>query len=501
MEIAINPRLGTFMQTGLPKTIEEFSQFRTIAAVALRRDKRQKHIMHKRMNKRLSSTPTIKISLEEAINQLSLSNLQSIKNFRKLLCQEKFDFLRLVQLKPDIVSYLAKGLESKKTELAFEVSWCFANLACGIPMLVNDVAGYTHVFHDIVVSGENKFLCEQACWVLGNLAADSIAKRDGLRLKFDLLKAMCNLMMLKNSSLSAVSCWAICNIIRSQQPDCRVIIESNGLGTLIELCQKTFSCQVTESLWLLSFITCTYNPNVFIQIYKPELLNTLVTYLNHYDSKSILPVIRIIGNGFLYNQNFDSIFSSSHFSQYTLKLLNNNCSQIKKETLWMLSNLFTLEYTRSFINNIGTDFFKTLNALVTDDNQEIRTEAGIALYNLAEIFSSTYLLTILSYDGPGIINAFTFNISNVPTWVNYGLYVNFDVDLLKCSLGFVILCMGFNELDKETEDVIFGEELKRTIEDCQYTMSKAMCQGNSESYIMEQCNFLLKIMKSDFEFS
>lgn len=501
MEIAVNPRLGAFMQTGLPKTIEEFSQFRAVAAVALRREKRQKHIMHKRMNKRASLTPVIKMTLEEAISILSLNNLQSIKNFRKLLCLEKFDFLRLVQLKPDIVSYLAKGLESKKTELAFEVSWCFANLACGIPMLVNDVAGYTNVFHDIIVSGENKFLCEQACWVLGNLAADSIAKRDGLREKPDLLKAMCNLMMLKNSSLSAVSCWALCNILRSHRPDCRVIVESFGLGVLIELCQRTFSCQVTESLWLLSFITCSYNSNIFIQIYKPELLNILVTYLNHYDNKTILPIIRIIGNGLLYNQNLDSIFSTPHFCQYTLKLLNKDCSQIKKETLWMLSNLFTLDYTRSYMNHVAPYIFKALNILVADESQEIRTEAGIALYNLAEIFSSTYLLTILSYDGPGVINAFTYNISNVPAWVNFGLNVSFDVDLLKCSLGFVILCMDFNEYNKDTEDKLFGEELKRAIEDCQYTMSKAMCQGSSESYIMEQCNFLLKLMKSDFEFS
>jgi hypothetical protein len=153
------------------------------------------------------------------------------------------------------------------------------------------------------------------------------------------------------------------------------------------------------------------------------------------------------------------------------------------------------------MSNVGTDIFKALNVLVADESQEIRTEAGIALYNLAEIFSSTYLLTILSYDGPGVVNAFTYNISNVPTWVNFGLNVSFDVDLLKCSLGFIILCMDFNEFDKDTEDKLFGEELKRAVEDCQYTMSKAMCQGNSESYVMEQCNFLLKLMKSDYEFS
>ncbi|OMJ81562.1 hypothetical protein SteCoe_17974 [Stentor coeruleus] len=500
MEIIFKPRIGTYMQTGLPTTIEEFSQFRTTSAIALRKEKRQKHIMHKRMNK--STTQTQNIPLEDLISQLSLTNLQSIKALRQLLCQEKFDFLRLFQIKPNIVHYLAEGLNYIKPELSFEIIWCFANLACGFPNFINDVADYMQVFQDIVINGENKFLCEQVCWVLGNLAADSKGKGEILRMNLMLQKALCNMIMDKNSKLSAVACWALCNVLRSSKPDCSVVIELGGVGILVEICQKAYCCQVVESLWLLSFITCNYDPNVLNQIYRPNILVSLSKYLNYNDNKVILPAIRALGNGFLYNQNLSPLFSDSNFSQSSLKLLTSNSFQIKKEALWMLSNLFTQDYTKSLMKYIGCELIKSLCTLVSDEIQELRTEAGISLYNLSENFSSYYLNNILEYNGPDIINAYTININTIPTWVNFGLTSSNDIDLLKCSLGFIILCLESNDYNKKTEETLFSDGLREAIEDCKFTMLKVVTKKEcQESYILQQCNFILKSLKNDYDFS
>lgn len=500
MEITFKPRVITYMQTGLPTTIEEFSQLQTSSAIALRKEKRQKHIMHKRLNK--AHTQTQNLSLEDSISQLSLTNLHSIKAFRKLLCQEKFDFLRLFQIKPDIVHYLAEGLDYIKTEISFEIFWCFANLACGIPHFVNDVADYMQVFQDIIISGENNFLCEQACWVLGNLAADSKEKREGLRRNLVLQKALCNMVIAGNNKLSVVACWALSNILRCIKPDCSVIVELGGVRILTEICQKAYCCQAVESLWLLSFITCTYDPTVLNQIYRPATLSSISKYLNYDDNKVILPTIRALGNGFLYNQNLSPLFSDSNFSQSTLKLLINDSLQIKKETLWMLSNLFTQDYTKNLMKYIGCELIKSLCTLVSDDTQELRTEAGISLYNLSEIFSSYYLNNILEYNGSDIIKAYIINISTVPTWVNFGLTSAFDVDLLKCSLGFIILCLECNDFNKETEETLFSDELREVVEDCKFTMHKAVTKKDChEGYILEQCNFILKSLKNDCDFS
>lgn len=489
---SFNKRNLDFMCIGAPKTSQELRSFRSTAAVTLRKERRHHFLMHKRLNK-VNDSPGVSVSLDSALQDLSLSNISSVKTLRKLLCSESLDLITLMQLRPNIIHELSKGLQMAKPELAYEVAWCMANLALGPPMLVNDINLYRSIFIEVVIIGENKALAEQSCWVLGNLAAENRAIREQIRNTPGLLKGMVHLLMLKSCSLNAVACWAMTNLIRGYVPDSKHFFEAGALSPVLEITHKPYSSQVVESLWLLSFFTYSAPDEVYELIYAQANITDYLKYLDYEDAKIIIPIIRILGNGFLMYPYFDYLFSTSEFSERLIKMVTNDHTQIKKESLWMLSNLITLCYIDNLMRFYGGKLISVLCALVTDETEEIKTEAGIALYNLSEVYSSLYLPRILQCSSSSIFKFFVSNIQNVPVWVKFQIQVICDIDLLKVSLGFIALCLELNECPREAEELILCDDVREAVEDCKFTLEKGQSRySSSEAYIIQMCEHILK---------
>ena len=490
------------MSTGVPTTADQLRVYRSAAAVTLRKQRRHQHLMHKRLNK-LASSPGTLLSLDSILQSLSLSSISSIKSLRKFLCSDKVDYISLLQFHPNIVHYLSKGLESSKSELAYEVSWCFANLALGPPMLVNDIRSYKHIFTEIIISGENKALAEQACWVLGNLAADLISIKEDIKCTPGLLKGMVHLLSLSNSSLSTVACWALTNLIRGPIPDTKHFFDAGALVPVLELIHKKYSSQVVESLWLLSFFTCSAPDEIFDQVYDRYHVDIYLKYLEYDDPKILVPVVRILGNAFLMYPYLDYMFNTHNFSNRVAKLIVHENVQVKKESLWMLSNIVTLCYVEALMQYYGDEVIRALVRLISEDIEEVKVEAGIALYNLAEVYGSAFLPRILSRSTIGLFGYFVSNIQNVPAWVKFEIEIRCDVDLLRVSLGFIALCLEINEVSKEIEDYLRSDDIRDAIEDCKLTLEKGQNRySSSEAYIIQMCEYILKwFPTSEFSFS
>jgi hypothetical protein len=485
-------RNSSFMVTDLPKTTEEFSQFRSSALVTLRKQKRQQHILHKRLNK-VNNSPGTLVSLQEVINTLNIFNIQSIKMFRKLLCEDKFDYMLLLQLKPDIVRALSKALQSKNNEMVYEISWCFANLALGPPMLVDQVGGFISVFTDIAANSEDKSLAEQACWVLGNLAADNLVMKDCIRRMPGLVASLSRLLALKNPNLNSVVCWALCNIIRSQCPCTDDLIEAGVLAPVLDISHRPYSPQVVESLWLLSFLTISALQEVYVQVYTAHNLQLYLKYLEYDDINLLIPIIRIIGNAFVYYPSLDYLFSNSLFIDHTIKLINSPNTQVKKEIIWMVSNIFALDYVKPFINYSGDSMIKILLSFIDTDEQKLITELGICIYNLSEVYNSLYFQRILHYGKTNLIDFYINIIENVPIWVKFDIEVAYDIDLLKISLGFIALAFEFTDKSKDIDEYLYSDKVRDAIEDCKDTIRKGKNKySNDEAFMISQCDVILK---------
>ena len=221
------------MHTHLPTSHSQFVEQTTNRAVSLRKAKRAQSFMHKRLKASFSPNPSI--SLEDAVAQLDVRSLGSVKTFRKLLCGPAVDYYHLYHLCPQVIDVLSPGLTNQKSELAYEVCWCFTNLALGPSFFTSKIAEYIPVFADFIIAPHNKMLAEQACWVLGNLAADRTQHRDAIKQVCRLLPALAQLLNYRIASLSTVTCWTLCNLVRGPNSDISLFLEAGALQPVVDL--------------------------------------------------------------------------------------------------------------------------------------------------------------------------------------------------------------------------------------------------------------------------
>ena len=475
---------NSFMDTGLPKTTAEYAEIRSVAQVYLRQSKRKDQIQNKRLQR--CSTPPPLVSL----SSLSLTSLDSIKCLRNLSSTPSFNYLELLQCQPNAISILGNNLNSHKDELIYEVLWCFGNLTLGPPILVEQISFYIQRFVDVLVSG-NKTLAEQACWVLGNIAAESEEKRNFIRGKTEALSGMVNLLTLKNMRLASVAAWALCNLIRGEKLNYSDLFQTGALNAALDLIIKPFSGQVTEGLWLVSYLSAEPYADTRTQVYTNEKLEVFKAYLEFDDSKVVLPIIRILGNGFLYGFNLDYLFTDPIFVYRVIRVFKIHEKQVKTETMWMLSNLFTCGYTEIIMKYAGEDLIKCLLSEAKDDDQVLKTEAGIALYNLSETLNCSYFFQVLTMGKMFLLNTYVQNIANVPTWLSLNINSTIDVNLLQVSLGFVILCLEVPDIPYELHRYIHSDEVKEVVEDCLHTMRKSRPGTQDEKFIVQQCDYIL----------
>ena len=154
----------------------------------------------------------------------------------------------------------------------------------------------------------------------------------------------------------------------------------------------------------------------------------------------------------------------------------------------MLSNIFSLEYSEPAMVYIGEKVIKSLISLINDEIQEIKNEAGIALYNLAEVYESRYLQSISFCTTLNVFEYYVSNILNVPAWIKLKIQGIYDIDLLKVSLGFLLLYFQQNDKKKEIEEYLYSDDVKDAIEECQITIEKGKNNSSSsEDFIIQIC--------------
>jgi hypothetical protein len=174
-----------------------------------------------------------------------------------------------------------------------------------------------------------------------------------------------------------------------------------------------------------------------------------------------------------------------------LRVFKIHDKQVKLETIWMLSNLITHNYIEIVMKYAGEDVIKCLLVEAKEDDQSLKTEAGIALYNLAEALNSFYLGQILSMGKMFLLTMYVHNVANVPTWLRLGIQSRNDVFLLQVSLGFVGLCLEYHSLPFELQQYVLSEEVKVAVEDCLVTMGRSLKLSDDEKYIVQQCKYIL----------
>lgn len=439
-------RNDTFMDTKLPKTAAEYFAIRDTFAVELRKKKRLDQAHFKRL--KLAACP-LPISPEQVLASLQASNLSSVKALRQYLCSPQLNFELICKTCPEVVKELAVGFRSGKEELVLESCWCLTNLALGPPGLVNDIAELIPEVCGYILRVTSKIIAEQCCWLLGNLAAESLRVRDKIKEVCGLLKAICNLFRFNNPSLSSVACWTLCNLIRSQSPDSSIFVEAGAVAPVLEYLHRPESTDLcTDSLWFLSYLTVNTGLDVVQSVMLDRHMNRLVELLSTCAEVSVrVPILRIVGNVITYGANPAALMRFAQLREAVLTCACGDVMEIQREAFWLLSNAFgkSFQYTEWFLEHThGQLLVKKLTlSMDSEAENDLKVESCIALYNLAEGNRSAYIRTVLALGGTDLIDAICKNLTDIPFWFVLQVQGVSDIDRLLSSIGLLHLSLEF----------------------------------------------------------
>ena len=197
--------------------------------------------------------------------------------------------------------------------------------------------------------------------------------------------------------------------------------------------------------------------------------------------------------------------------EHLTKHLSSQEASVQRETAWLFSNIFSGPISQvHFIlqTPYAVQIINKLINLTTSHTQEVKNEAGIALYNLCERENSAYLIMVLNIGDTDLVSFYLDNIYHVPKWMHYKLQDITDCDLLKVSIGFIQLILSYDSLCKIYVDPLaLPEEIKlkinsretcEVIENCQMTFEGCDYRlSQNEELVRTMCRELIREYYSD----
>jgi hypothetical protein len=287
------------------------------------------------------------------------------------------------------VSCLIGLLTGLDANIQLEAAWCLTNMAAGTDEHAAIVIKHAGAYLVTYLSGSNTPLQDQCAWAIGNLAGDNTTCRETLIAQGALLP----LIKLLKSPVQCVvqsSAFALSNLAR-EKPVQRLMVENGVLPSLAEL--LLFSPEklnvITEAAWVMTYLAASGDYANEIQMAGiPDLLTSLIIQLTSQKAadyfQTITPVVRCIGNiacGLTDQQASATAFCHSiPLLQTFLQLLGSEHIHLRKETLWVLSNITALKSACPMVVEVG---LLSRIVVLLSDIFDIRTEAVLCLCNLA----------------------------------------------------------------------------------------------------------------------
>lgn len=299
-----------------------------------------------------------------------LPNLKKNRDLKKLLrlCREtimdvsiKDDFLlnnnKVIDEYVNMLGGMLKEMKEIISDLAFEVVVSFFAVSCFDFYIGNHMINLLFFLENQMKNSNiynANILIERTISAMGNFLCDKghceIVFRNGLP------KIIFKLLSRNDPYLLNGLFWMVSNFIRSC--DCYEMIEC---FTMIDF-QKTYlnllnkfesnSLVIAELIWMMALLSQICNDNINERFFENNMLNRLITILGNKNTqiKIIIPILTIFSNitpilgdnCFLLIQN-DAI-------QNLIELgLNSNIYALKREVIFLLSNLVLNKNTSLFI--------------------------------------------------------------------------------------------------------------------------------------------------------
>ncbi|KAI8577108.1 hypothetical protein K450DRAFT_253707 [Umbelopsis ramanniana AG] len=230
----------------------------------------------------------------------------------------------------------------------------------------------------------NVALQDHSAWALGNMAVESDEIRSMLR-KNGVLQPLVNLLDSSDSNLVQTACFALSNLARGPNAHLEEFFQAGISPKLASHLINNTPDTVTEICWVLSYLTA--GSDQFIgQLLNEGIAPLLVQNMEplHSQGALALPLIRTFGNIASGPDDYtDILIKEQIFLPGIISFCQSDCRPVKKESLWVLSNITASRRPEVLEKVIQAGAIPILTEIASHTNFDIRKEAAFSLTNIA----------------------------------------------------------------------------------------------------------------------
>lgn len=420
--------------------------------VELRKEKREKLFSLKRI--RFSEDADSDCDVEDytasqvkelarAIQKSDKNNLNNLKILRKAFSQGS-EMIGAFLKEENSLRALVGHLTCNNAEFQLEAAWCITNLATGVHEDTLKVLKASAAYLITYLSGQNVQLQDQCAWALGNFSGDSQECRDILRAQ-GIVVPMVNLLKCPVSTVVQSAAFALSNLARGEQVVAEEMIRAGIAPLILNLLSpgKHTIDVVGEVAWVLSYLTA--KPDCVPVFVSGGIISILVSFLNSlaqespHKSQVVTPMLRSLGNVVSGPDEYGALAMQSGELVIAMALyLQSSHRHIKKECLWVLSNL-----TAGLAQHVDMLIQAGILPLIIDlmsTSFDIKKEASICVCNI-------------SYHGPKYLKA-VLELNAMNAFINF--LKSPDHDTVITGLQFVEMALRNVSAAKEMFEMSEG---------------------------------------------
>ncbi|KAG0249515.1 hypothetical protein BG011_009222 [Mortierella polycephala] len=235
------------------------------------------------------------------------------------------------------------------------------------------------------LDSQNLALVDQSAWALGNIAAEGPTFRDRLK-DNGVLAPLIKLLDSKDMNLVQTACFALSNMARGEGANLDDLVKAGLIRPLLHhLRVDTEPKVISEAAWVVVYLT-SGPESISTQLLEHRLIPLLVAPLKDFlDQKALaIPLVRALGNiASGPDNNTSELIHEPGFLPAMLRFIQSDCRPVKKESLWLMSNITAEHAGTDLIKVIEAGFIPVLSQIATHQNFDIRKEAAYSLINLA----------------------------------------------------------------------------------------------------------------------
>lgn len=231
------------------------------------------------------------------------------------------------------------------SEFQIEAGWCITNISAGSHDHAMSVTKYVAPYLVAYLSSDNYLLQDQSAWALGNLAGDSQECRNMVRAQ-GVVAPLIKLSQSQHPAVVQSAAFALSNLAKECIEISREMVQGKVIPALLP--HFTFSPEnidvLSEVSWVFTYLATSgeFSEDLVSHGILTQVVVLLIQLsgVQPHIAKVVTPLLRCLGNLCSGPDEYTiMVCENAQLLPVLGTYLNSDHRHIKKETLWVLSNI------------------------------------------------------------------------------------------------------------------------------------------------------------------